>query len=111
MEEGGGDDVVYLPVPPGGGALPLNGVINSYIFTERDTSQTETVKQLIEDFLYPIFQNTDLYHITAMSEMLDSMNSMIATMSLMLGGIAGISLLVAGVGVMNIIVNSAKKLH
>lgn len=105
MEEGGDDDVVYLPYTAAV-KLSRNGVINSYIFTERDTSQTETVKQLIEDFLYPIFQNTDLYHITAMSEMLDSMNSMIATMSLMLGGIAGISLLVAGVGVMNIMLVS-----
>jgi putative ABC transport system permease protein len=41
-----------------------------------------------------------------MSELLDSMNEMIASMSLMLGGIAGISLLVAGVGVMNIMLVS-----
>ena len=31
-----------------------------------------------------------------MSELLDSLNSMIAMMSMLLGGIAGISLLVAG---------------
>ena len=41
-----------------------------------------------------------------MSELLDSMNEMIGTMSMMLGGIAGISLLVAGVGVMNIMLVS-----
>ena len=41
-----------------------------------------------------------------MSAMLDSLNSMIAQMSLLLGGIAGISLLVAGVGVMNIMLVS-----
>ena len=41
-----------------------------------------------------------------MSEMLDSLNGQIAMMSGMLGGIAGISLLVAGVGVMNIMLVS-----
>ena len=41
-----------------------------------------------------------------MSEMLDSLNEQIAMMSGMLGGIAGISLLVAGVGVMNIMLVS-----
>ena len=41
-----------------------------------------------------------------MSELLDSLDSMMTTMSLMLGGIAGISLLVAGVGVMNIMLVS-----
>ena len=41
-----------------------------------------------------------------MSEMLDSLNEQIAMMSGMLGGIAGISLLVAGVSVMNIMLVS-----
>ena len=38
--------------------------------------------------------------------LLDSLNEQIAMMSMMLGGIAGISLLVAGVGVMNIMLVS-----
>ncbi|MGO4971640.1 ABC transporter permease [[Clostridium] aminophilum] len=105
LEEGGSDDFVYLPYTA---ALKLsrNGTVGSYVFTMRDTSQTDLVKTMIGDFLYPIMKNEDLYKITAMSEMLDSMNSMISMMSLLLGGIAGISLLVAGVGVMNIMLVS-----
>ena len=72
----------------------------------KDTGQTETVKNLFDEFLYPIFKDEDLYSVTAMSELLDSLDSMIAMMSMMLGGIAGISLLVAGVGVMNIMLVS-----
>ena len=41
-----------------------------------------------------------------MSELMDTLNEQIAMMSAMLGGIAGISLLVAGVGVMNIMLVS-----
>ena len=53
-----------------------------------------------------IFQNEDLYWVNANSELLDTLDEQIAMMSGMLGGIAGISLLVAGVGVMNIMLVS-----
>ena len=54
------------------------------------------------------YTHLDVYkrQVTAMSEMLDELNSMIAMVSAGLGGIAGISLLVAGVGVMNIMLVS-----
>ncbi len=107
MSEGGSDDFLYIPYTAAV-KLSRNGTINSYIFTLRDSyvEKASTVTEAIEDFLYTIFKNEDLYRVTAMSELLDSMNDMIAQMSLMLGGIAGISLLVAGVGVMNIMLVS-----
>lgn len=107
MSEGGSDDFLYIPYTAAV-KLSRNGTINSYIFTLRDSyvEKASTVTEVIEDFLYTIFKNEDLYRVTAMSELLDSMNDMIAQMSLMLGGIAGISLLVAGVGVMNIMLVS-----
>ncbi|MCI7262373.1 MAG: ABC transporter permease [Clostridium sp.] len=105
VEEGGSDDFIYLPYTAAV-KLSRNGTINNYVFTVKDTGDTEIVKTLLSDFLYPIFKNEDLYRITAMSELLDSLDSMIAMMSMMLGGIAGISLLVAGVGVMNIMLVS-----
>ena len=63
-------------------------------------------RRSLENFLFEIFKDDDYYRVSAMSEMLDSLNEQIAMMSGMLGGIAGISLLVAGVGVMNIMLVS-----
>lgn len=105
MEEGGSDDLIYLPYTT---AIKLskNGTINNYEFTMVNVEETEAVKALFNKFLYPVFKNEELYHVTAMSELLDSLNSMIGMMSAVLGGIAGISLLVAGVGVMNIMLVS-----
>ena len=60
----------------------------------------------MESFLYDHLLNENLYTVTAMSSLLDSLNEQIGMMSMMLGGIAGISLLVAGVGVMNIMLVS-----
>ena len=71
-----------------------------------ENSTTTKTTGFSEDYLYTIFKDDDLYTVTAMSELLDSMNEMIGTMSMMLGGIASISLLVAGVGVMNIMLVS-----
>ena len=71
-----------------------------------ENSTTTKTTGVSEDYLYTIFKDDDLYTVTAMSELLDSMNEMIGTMSMMLGGIASISLLVAGVGVMNIMLVS-----
>lgn len=73
---------------------------------DTDTETTETATELLKEFLEGIYKNERFYTVTAMSAMLESLNSMIAQMSLMLGGIAGISLLVAGVGVMNIMLVS-----
>ena len=105
LEEGGTDDFVWLPYSVAV-KMSRNANINSYIFTVLDTSKADQCKTLIESFLYETFKNDDLYHVTAMSELLDSLNEQIAMMSGMLGGIAGISLLVAGVGVMNIMLVS-----
>ncbi len=105
LEEGGTDDFVWLPYSVAV-KMSRNANINSYTFTVLDTSKADQCKTLIESFLYETFKNDDLYHVTAMSELLDSLNEQIAMMSGMLGGIAGISLLVAGVGVMNIMLVS-----
>ena len=105
LEEGGSDDFIYLPYSCAV-KMSRNANINSYIFTTADLNYTTEAKEAIDAFLLDIFKDEDLYNITAMSEMLDSLNSMITMMSALLGGIAGISLLVAGVGVMNIMLVS-----
>lgn len=105
MDDGGTDDFVWLPYSVAV-KMSRNAVISNYILSSRDTNQSDECVSEIESFLYEIFKDDDYYRVTAMSEMLDSLNEQIAMMSGMLGGIAGISLLVAGVGVMNIMLVS-----
>ena len=90
LSEGGSDDTLYIPYTAAV-KLTRNGSVNSYTFCVRDdyVEQAATIKTYIEDYLYTIFKNEDLYTVTAMSELLDSMNEMVGTMSMMLGGIAG----------------------
>ena len=105
MEDGGTDDFVWIPYSVAV-KMSRNANINNYTFTALDTSKADECTTVIKNFLYETFKDEDLYRVTAMSEMLDSLNEQIAMMSGMLGGIAGISLLVAGVSVMNIMLVS-----
>lgn len=102
---GGQDDFVWIPYSS---AAKLNnqGDISSYIVSIRDVSRSNECTELINEFLNSVYKNDTLYYVYANSSMLKEMNNMVSKMSLMLGGIAGISLLVAGVGVMNIMLVS-----
>ena len=105
LEEGGTDDFVWIPYSVAA-KMSRSSDISNYIITSISTTNTEECTETLENFLYTIFKNDDFYSVSANSELLDELNSQIAMMSTMLGGIAGISLLVAGVGVMNIMLVS-----
>lgn len=105
LDEGGTDDFLWIPYSVAV-KMARSALIGNYIFATADVKNTDTCKELLEEFLYQEYKDDSLYRVTANSEMLDSLNEQIAMMSAMLGGIAGISLLVAGVGVMNIMLVS-----
>lgn len=105
LEEGGTDDFVWIPYSTAS-KISRTGRVSSYIISVYDANDADSAVTLIEDYLYNIFKDEDLYTVTSNSSMLDEMNSMINQISLMLGGIAGISLLVAGIGIMNIMLVS-----
>jgi len=105
LEEGGSDDFVLIPYSVAC-KMSRSSIPSNYTFATKDTSVSEEAADILETYLEEVYRNDDLYTVTAMSELLDSLNEMIAMMSLLLGGIAGISLLVAGVGVMNIMLVS-----
>lgn len=105
FDDGCTDDFVWIPYSRAV-KLSRNANITSYTFTSWDTDSTDACTEALESFLYDHLLNENLYTVTAMSSLLDSLNEQIGMMSMMLGGIAGISLLVAGVGVMNIMLVS-----
>lgn len=105
FDDGCADDFVWIPYSRAV-KMSRNATISNYIFTSYDINDTDKCTAVLEDFLYEKMKSDNFYTVTAMSSLMDSLNEMIAMMSMMLGGIAGISLLVAGVGVMNIMLVS-----
>jgi len=105
LEEGGTDDFCWIPYSVAA-KMNRSSNISGYLLTIYDVNQADAVVEKLEDFLYTIFKDEDYYTVTANSAILEEMNEMIGMIEALLGGIAGISLLVAGVGVMNIMLVS-----
>lgn len=93
LEEGGTDDCLYLPYST---ASRISGRISSYVITVRDENYLSESKDALEDALYDFFESDDFYTVVSMSEMLETMTSMINILVGVLAGIAAISLVVGG---------------
>ena len=105
MSEGSGDDIIYLHYTT---ALRLSGSADAsmYMFTSTSKDTAATAKGIIENRLYKTFQSSDYYFVMTSAEMMDAMNAMMGTMMAVLVAIAAISLLVGGIGIMNIMLVS-----
>ncbi len=105
VTEGSGDDAIYLPY---GNVLRLNSQseANFYLFTTAGEETSGVAKGLIESRLYETYQSSDYYYVMSSAEMMDAMNTMVDTMMVVLVAIAAISLLVGGIGIMNIMLVS-----
>lgn len=103
--EGTDDDKVYIPYTR---AVKINrsGIISSYVLSAADGDRADDTVAVIKNFLYQKFNSDDYYNVSSMSDALDSVNELVDTLTLVLVGIAGISLLVGGIGIMNIMLVS-----
>ncbi len=101
----GSDDVAYVPYTTAVKNLSV-GNISSFTLIAKDTDSVEDVMNVAEEFMYNIYKDKDRYNIGNLQEVLDHFNEMMGVLSAVLGGIAGISLLVAGIGIMNIMLVS-----
>ena len=103
LEEGGSDDCLYLPYTT---AERISGEASSYTITMRNEDYIDESVAALEAALYEVFQSDSYYTVTSMAEMLDTMTSMINILVGVLAGIAAISLVVGGIGIMNIMLVS-----
>ncbi|RHR08254.1 ABC transporter permease [Pseudoflavonifractor sp. AF19-9AC] len=102
-EEGGSDDCLYLPYTT---AERISGEASSYTITMQSEDYIDQSVAALEAALYEVFQSDSYYTVTSMAEMLETMTSMINILVGVLAGIAAISLVVGGIGIMNIMLVS-----
>ena len=105
QQEGSDDDAVYLPYTT---AMRLSNESSpdSYSAIMVDESRANEAKAAVEQGLYDIFKSDSAYYVYSASEWLEEMNKMINMVIVILTGIASISLLVGGIGIMNIMLVS-----
>ena len=104
-DEDGADDIVYLPYTLATG-LSWNGRISSYAFSATEKELVGEAEYRITNYLYSVFSDTNAYRIINQSEILEIVDDITGTITTVLVGIAAISLLVGGIGIMNIMLVS-----
>lgn len=81
--------------------------VTDFYVAATDENQMDQAETVLENKLKERFNNDeDAYFIMNQSSIAEAMASVTNTLSLLLGGIAGISLLVGGIGIMNIMLVS-----
>jgi ABC-type antimicrobial peptide transport system, permease component len=104
-DEDGSDNMVLIPYT-NASKISQNAMISSYTFVAKSDETVSKAKTVIETRLYKAYADTDAYRVISMSEMLSTLTDLMNTMVLVLACIAGISLLVGGIGIMNIMLVS-----
>lgn len=103
--EGSSDDKIIIPYTTVRSITRVS-FVSSYTFAAVDENKSEQAKSVIETYLLSIFNSDDYYTVISMAEMLDMVDELTGQITLILVGIAGISLLVGGIGIMNIMLVS-----
>ena len=101
MSAYGDDGMIIIPYTKAQRFISNNNV-NSFVISAVSGDKTSEVTEKVENFLYNKFKSNGSYYVMDQAEMLGSIDEALSVMAILAGGIAGISLLVAGIGIMNI---------
>ena len=104
LEEAGTDDCAFVPYSTA--ARASGGAINSYLVTLTSEDVASAGKTALENALTEAYGSDSVFYVMSMTEILGAMNSMINVMITILAAIAAISLVVGGIGIMNIMLVS-----
>lgn len=103
---GDNDNKIFIPLQTARLVLKTNKIRTIYIQVA-DAKQIDGVVNVLKLRLTNLFRgNSDGFNVFNQQDMMDTLSSVSSTMTTMLGGIAAISLLVGGIGIMNIMLVS-----
>jgi len=114
---GSSDDAIFIPLDAGynklfGSTATYNDkkIVNSIAISVSSTEAMDTVSAQIEFILrraHKLASSDELdFNVLSQADLLSTLNSVTQTLTVFLGAIAGISLLVGGIGIMNIMLVS-----
>lgn len=104
-ESGGEDEVIYIPYTTAV-SMSQTSFIGSYTAQAADADNVDNAVARIKQYLDNKIGDSDYYNVTSIKQIMDMASTMTGTMETLLVCIAGISLLVGGIGIMNIMLVS-----
>ncbi|MFA6941840.1 MAG: ABC transporter permease [Clostridiaceae bacterium] len=102
---GSNDEKIIIPISTAERLFKTTRISTFYIEAASSSAVTNAYNQL-NTFLYQKFGSTDDYKVFNQTDLLSTVSTTTNTLTMMLGGIASISLLVGGIGIMNIMLVS-----
>lgn len=99
------DDQIIIPITSSRMVMGTSAVRN-FAVEATSAEKVETAMESLENFLLDIYKNENAFRVFDQSQMLETLNNVTGTMMIVLGGIAAISLIVGGIGIMNIMLVS-----
>lgn len=84
----------------------LSRSVATFVVSAKDGDLTSAESDVGDILLKRFDRDTDAFSIINFDSVMDAMDSVTSTLSLVMGGVAGISLLVGGIGIMNIMLVS-----
>lgn len=107
---GSSDDLIYIPLGTAQQYITGNSKLSNVSVEVSDANLMDIAEQEITDLLLERHNITDStkadFSIMNQADMLSSMTEISNTMTMLLGAIAGISLLVGGIGIMNMMLTT-----
>ncbi|MFD9626248.1 ABC transporter permease [Peribacillus muralis] len=104
-----GDDVIIAPITTAERATGSTSIGMVYAKAENENSVERAMYELLGVMTTSFPGQSDNYSVSNQEDLMDTMSSVSDTFTLMLGGIASISLLVGGIGIMNIMLVSVSE--
>ncbi len=100
------DQQVYLPDSTAYRRLTGDERVRRIVIQTRDAEKAKSLVPLIEKVLLQRHQDIEDFRVRSQEEMLETISQVSRTFTILLAAIAGISLLVGGIGIMNIMLVS-----
>ena len=95
------NDQAFIPITTAQKRLLHTKYVGSFSIQAESKETTEEAVEQIDAILYQKFQDDTKYGIFSQEQLLSTISGVMRTFTVMLVGVAGISLLVGGIGIMN----------
>lgn len=102
---GSNDEKILIPISTGQRIFQTSGVSTIYVKVD-DSGDMDQVVSSLESSLYAKFLDEDAYRVSNQEDAMETLNSVNETMNRQLIYVAAISLVVGGIGIMNIMLVS-----
>lgn len=103
-----GDHTIFVPLSTGQRLASTMNIGTTYVKVENE-DMINFISSRIESTMYSIVGDADSYSVSSSKDLMETASSVNETMTLMLGGSAAISLIVGGIGIMNIMLVSVSE--